>query len=695
MTSVSDRRGGHHKRLPCLVGPLVALLIGAAHGTAAAQSAAEEAEEDGEYQTVVRGVKILPTDETTGLAETIDVSDGNSRMDSVSEVLSESVGVQVRRLGGLGSYGAASIRGSTSCQVPVYLDGILLNSGGVSSVNLGDLSLESLETIEVYRGSAPIRLGASGIGGAISLTTRDLGEPVTEASVSVGSWGSGRLVVLRGEKIGAVDALALITAQGARGDFTYLDRHGTPLNDEDDRFAARSNNQHVTYGALLKLDGSLGAWSWTLANDLSMKQQGIAGMENIPTESANLRSFRDGVHLEFGGSLTRFADLTLELDYLTMRQDFDDTDNEIGVGYQRTRSATDAVGAGALTEIGWRQGHETALRIDTRYEQFAAEELVADVVHGDKWRVDSTIGLGHDWTPLPVLKLSPSLRAQTYHSRFEGGPGPSGGEIEARSVDSLFWSPFFGLRWEMAPWLVFRTNAGRYVRAPDLAELFGNSGAAVGNPDLDPEVGINADAGLTATWSNLGALDHLRLEFAWFGSWVDDLIAYVQNSQNTIRPENIDAARILGAETSLRLRLVDLISLRGNYTFLHGLNLSDKPYHHNKRLPGRPAHEAYARVEVGRTFDDWGAAMWIDGDYAGSNYLDQANLQEDALARLFFGLGARIARPREGLTLTLEIKNLFDTIAVRDEADRLRPMRDFDGFPLPGRTFMATLHGRI
>ena len=70
----------------------------------------------------------------------------------------------------------------------------------------------------------------------------------------------------------------------------------------------------------------------------------------------------------------------------------------------------------------------------------------------------------------------------------------------------------------------------------------------VGNPELTAEVGYNADVGITYFYAGSDILNLLRVDAAWFGSWVDDLIAYIQNSQSTSRPENIAAARILGAE---------------------------------------------------------------------------------------------------------------------------------------------------
>src|SRR4051794_28717452 len=51
--------------------------------------------------------------ETSTFATTIDTSEATSKVESVADVLGESVGVQVRRFGGLGAFSTVSIRGST------------------------------------------------------------------------------------------------------------------------------------------------------------------------------------------------------------------------------------------------------------------------------------------------------------------------------------------------------------------------------------------------------------------------------------------------------------------------------------------------------------------------------------------------------------------------------------------------------
>ncbi len=655
--------------------------------------------EDADLKTVVIKAKRLEAGEqTTAFGESLQVKEASTRVTTVTEVLSEAVGVQVRRLGGLGSYGAASIRGSTPNQVPVYLDGVLLTGGGTSVVDLGDLAIDTLESIQVYRGHTPVSLGTAGIGGALSLRTRDYEEDRTEMSVSAGSYDTFKLFGLHGHRLPWHDAkvLGAVTLQRSRGDFDYLNWNRTRYNPDDDRIESRSNNDHQALGALVKLDSGLAAWKLTLAEDFHVKEQGVAGIDSEPTQFTSLGTLRNSLTARAVRSLGDEAEIGLDASWLLLEEDFQDTHGahgELGLGRQRVIARTHAVGLGAVGQALLAEGHLSAVRLQARWERFSHRDRLQEEQSDPKDRLRLALAAQHEWNPIAGLFVLPTLRLETLYGRFGGGPIPGGvGELAASTSTDFTWQASLGLRWEAWPGLTLQANGGRYVRVPDISELFGDRGSVIGNPDLEPEIGLNADAGVIWLIAKRGWLDLLRLEAVWFGTWSDDLIVQVQNSQSTVRSENVDAAEILGAETSLRLEAWDLVNLSVNYTYLHAINRSSAPYYAGKRLPGRPVHELFARLSIAHQAVRWGAKAWFDVDYAGHNYLTPANLQEDALARRLFGAGLRLSHPETGLSVTVEVKNLLDTFVLKDENGIRHPLRDFEAFPLPGRTVMATLH---
>lgn len=65
------------------------------------------------------------------------------------------------------------------------------------------------------------------------------------------------------------------------------------------------------------------------------------------------------------------------------------------------------------------------------------------------------------------------------------------------------------------------------------------------------------------------------------------------------------------------------------------------------------------------------------------------------MSRCLLGLGGRAEWLTEGLTLTVEVRNLLNKLTVSDNQGGKAPLRDFEGFPLPGRSVYATLRYRI
>src|SRR6185369_5311086 len=110
---------------------------------------------------------------------------------TVAQVLAETVGLQVRSFGGLGDFATVSVRGASSGQVRIYFDDVPLTRARSDTVNLADLPLEPLERIDIYRGTTPLSVGASALGGVINLITKDPGEePTVSLLLGGGSFGT-------------------------------------------------------------------------------------------------------------------------------------------------------------------------------------------------------------------------------------------------------------------------------------------------------------------------------------------------------------------------------------------------------------------------------------------------------------------------------------------------------------------------
>ena len=111
---------------------------------------------------------------------------------TLPELLKQVPGLHIIETKGRGAYTTASVRGSSSSQVSVYVDGVLMNLGSEAAVDLSTIPVENVERIEVYRGYIPARFGGASMGGVINIITgkpagRGAGGPVTRSAL--GSFG--------------------------------------------------------------------------------------------------------------------------------------------------------------------------------------------------------------------------------------------------------------------------------------------------------------------------------------------------------------------------------------------------------------------------------------------------------------------------------------------------------------------------
>ena len=105
---------------------------------------------------------------------------------SVTDLLSRVPGVQVTQAGGRGSLASVYIRGTSSAQSLVLVDGQRIGSSTSGDSNLQHLNIEQIERVEVLRGSRSVIYGSDAIGGVIQIFTRRSAESGLQPRMHVG-----------------------------------------------------------------------------------------------------------------------------------------------------------------------------------------------------------------------------------------------------------------------------------------------------------------------------------------------------------------------------------------------------------------------------------------------------------------------------------------------------------------------------
>ncbi|WXL26541.1 TonB-dependent receptor [Ectopseudomonas mendocina] len=115
------------------------------------------------------------------------------RPTNVLELLTHVPGVQVANYGGRGASYGLYIRGTSTAQSLVLIDGVRVGSATVGGASLQYLSVDQIERIEVLRGSRSAIYGADAMGGVVQIFTRrgaaqGLNPTVRIAGGSDGTW---------------------------------------------------------------------------------------------------------------------------------------------------------------------------------------------------------------------------------------------------------------------------------------------------------------------------------------------------------------------------------------------------------------------------------------------------------------------------------------------------------------------------
>ncbi|MCG8423136.1 MAG: TonB-dependent receptor plug domain-containing protein [Proteobacteria bacterium] len=124
--------------------------------------------------------------------DVVETEEAQRESADMGEVLARSEGVGVRRGGGLGSDERISLAGLSGEQVRFFVDGVPIELTGFA-LGIGNVPVNLIERVEIYRGVVPVRFGADALGGAFNLVTdEDRHGTKGSASYQVGSFGMHR-----------------------------------------------------------------------------------------------------------------------------------------------------------------------------------------------------------------------------------------------------------------------------------------------------------------------------------------------------------------------------------------------------------------------------------------------------------------------------------------------------------------------
>ncbi|MEG1825363.1 MAG: TonB-dependent receptor [Cloacibacillus sp.] len=600
---------------------------------------------------------------------------------NLPDLLEEVPGLQIIRLQGRHGYAVASIRGSTSAQVAVYVDGILANLQSEAAVDLSAIPVDTIERIEVYRGYIPARFGAQAMGGVINIITKMPAKPETRLSFGAGSFGRYKGILSHAARLGDGKFFGSFTRESYRGDFKYWNDNGTPYNDTDDYEAERRDNGFEKADLLLKWENE--NWraraSWVKNDrDLALEAPGIDRPYGLQRPGAILDTEKWDLSL---GRRQKSGDVDWgwKTIYTHQTKDYDSrrgTAPSIIGGAYVTESKYKTERIGAAGDAAWRIGERHYIevlaefyeeRLDVRGDMLYTYLNGKDRYRSRNWSgsLQDTISLDGGGTFLATPSVRWFSQDDTSHATWQ-----------------IALSKAFSPAWTL------RSTFGTYARAPNMYERYGDGAFILpAKGDLEWETGKQFDIG--AAWHGVSGETQIKASLTGFWRESDNLIEFDMESPAYGRYKNIAKAKVKGVELETELES-ELWKLTLSGTWIRGTNEtpndSGSVRYYGKTLPNRPEWSGKARLT--RKFER--GQLFAEVQYIGENYADSS---QKVLfdARTICGAGVKYKLSPVS-TIIAGVDDIFN------QADdwRMRP----DGlngpvrmlwYPVEGRTFYVTL----
>jgi vitamin B12 transporter len=541
--------------------------------------------EDASGDIVVTATGVPQDSDTVGQAitvldrETIE----NRQTIMLSDLLATTPGLAVSRNGGLGGVTSVFVRGASSDQLLVLIDGVRVNDVASPSgaYNFGNLQTGSIDRVEILRGANSVIWGSQALGGVVNITTPQAPEDgvILHANGEYGDHETGQASATLGFATGPVRA----SISGA-----WLSTAGISATTADDE--RDNNDQHQVNGRL----------DVALADNIGVDLRGFYSRSYAELDSFNPTSVTRHVN-GYAGLYGAFLDGALDL-----RAAYSVADTR--------RDYTSAFGPSRFTGKSeraelrgdWKAAEQVRFVFGAESEWTKANNSF--LLAPQRARLSSVYGQVL-LAPLAGLNLTAGVRHDDHRSF--GGETSFGGNAVWRFGDTIL-----------------RASYAEGFKAPALDQLF----ASYGNTALTPERARNIDAGIEQRL--LG--ERLIARLTWFDRVTRDQIQFFSCGTNP-HPLcsdrgafggyylNIERTTADGVEAELTLKPTDALTLGANYSFV---NARDRTAPNaGNLLPRRPRHSLNSSVDwssgrvalgttlslVGNSFDNASNSTRLDG----------------------------------------------------------------------------------
>ena len=442
------------------------------------------------------------------------------------DAISSAPGVTSKQNGSFGGVGTIRIRGASSSQTLVLVDGVPVNdsSSPAGGYNFEYLNTSNIQSIEVLKGSQSTLWGSDAIGGVINIYTKQPESTSFGASAEIGSFG-----LKRGSAdinfAGSNSRFRVSTSKTSVDGISKADEKDG--NSEDDGFESESYS----------MSGSIDLDSLILKGLLSyMESQVEYDSYGFATgvQDGDERSNTD----EFIGSISALFDL------------FDDklqnsifiSQSDINRDYYSNGSFS--FGAEGKRELIRYQGNIEVNEFNKIAFGLESEESKVDA---DESTIDGSFLL-YEFRPNSKIIISTGIRNDD-HEGF--------GSKTTRRISGTF---------KPSDNLIIRSSWGEGFKVPTIFQsTYFCCGATSANSSIRPETSTSYDFGFELFFNEMNS----NFSITYFNQDINDQINF---SFGVGGYENIDNVNSEGFEIALDYEISKLMSLYLNYSYIDSVD---------------------------------------------------------------------------------------------------------------------------
>lgn len=554
--------------------------------------------------------------------------------------------------GQLGAQSGQFMRGGTTSQVLILLDGRPINDVGFfGGFDLSTFTTDNVERVEVLPGGSSTLYGSDVIGGIINIVTRQDAPSKPEVTVraNIGSFGlNEQAIQTRGENNGVRWALGYTRTESENNFPFKIDRIG---------LESQRNNADVLYNNFnLSLAGAVGARHRVSFNALYLnKELGIPGGIAVPEAQFNSLS-----PLARQNTNNWLLDLAVES---KLGQGDDSTLTTRIYGDFLNYSFDNPTQFGGKDDVN-RQA--LGLQVQHNWQIKPNQNLIYGFDYRNTNAQNNTLSTG---STITTLNYDGNIAQQAFFARYDVNFTPEfnlnlGLRQDFNSlVNGSFTSPSVGARYHVTPNTTVRANFGQNFRSPQISDLEGlGAFGIVGNPDLKSERGTSFDIGVD---QKLGEIGLLRLTF--FSNRIDNLINFEFGNPSSFT--NIGEIKSTGLEADLNVQVAPNVFAFANYTLNNPRIIADA----NTSIEGNEVGFRGAdRLNLGIAYEkDFYVALLLRNS---SSYFINNSNTSSLPGYTTIDLKTRVPLSAN-VTLTGGIDNIFD-----------QQYEQFPGFPALGRS---------